>query len=61
MNLQQRLSKLEERTSEGQPVVIWLNPGETQEEACNKAGIKDNEAVIFVKWLTQGARFFVSL
>ena len=52
MNLQQRLSKLEERTSEGQPVVIWLNPGETQEEACNKAGIKDNEAVIFVKWLT---------
>jgi hypothetical protein len=52
MNLQQRLSKLEERTSEGQPVVIWLNPGETQEEARNKAGINDNQTAIFVRWLS---------
>ena len=51
MNLQQRLTKLEERTSEGQPVVVWMNPGETQEESRNKAGVKDNEKVIFVKWL----------
>lgn len=51
MNLQQRLTKLEERTSEGQPVVVWMNPSETQEEARNKAGVKDNEKVIFVKWL----------
>ena len=49
MNLQQRLTKLEERTSEGQLIVVWMNPGETQEESRNKAGVKDNEKVIFVK------------
>ena len=52
MNLDQRLTKLEERTSERQPVVVWVNPGETQEEARNKAGIKDNQTVIFVRWLS---------
>ena len=50
MNLDQRLTKLEQRTSEGQRVMVWMNPGETQEEARNKAGIKDNQTVIFVKW-----------
>jgi hypothetical protein len=52
MNLHRRLTKLEERTPKGQPVVIWLNPGETQEEARNKAGVKDNEIITFVRWLT---------
>ena len=50
MNLQQRLTKLEEQTLEGQPAVVWMNPGETQEEARNKAGVKDNQTVIFVRW-----------
>jgi hypothetical protein len=50
MNLHRRLTKLEERTSEDQPAVVWMNPGETQEEARNKAGIKDNQTVIFVRW-----------
>ena len=50
MNFQQRLTKLEAQTLEGQPAVVWMNPGETQEEARNKAGIKDNQTVIFVKW-----------
>lgn len=50
MNLQQRLAKLEEKTTQDQPAVVWINPGETQEEARNKAGIKDNQTVIFVKW-----------
>ena len=53
MNLQQRLTKLEERTSKGQPVVVWMNPGETQEEARNKAGVKGNETTIFVSWQNQ--------
>ena len=56
MNLQQRLTKLEELTSEGQPVVVWMNPSETQEEARNKAGVKDNQTVIFVRWLSYGER-----
>lgn len=51
MNLRQRLAKLEERTSEGQLVVVWVNPGETQEEGRYKAGVKGNETVIFVRWL----------
>ena len=50
MNLHRRLTKLEERTPKGQPAVVWMNPGETQEEARNKAGVKDDEAVIFVRW-----------
>ena len=51
MNLDQRLTKLEERTAEGKPAVVWMNPGETQEEARNKAGVKDNKAVVFVRWM----------
>lgn len=51
MNLQQRLTKLEDRTPEGKPVVVWVNPGETKEEARNKVVAKDNETVTFVKWL----------
>jgi hypothetical protein len=50
MSLQQRLTKLETQTLEDQSVVIWINPGQTQEEARNKAGVKDNQAVIFVRW-----------
>ena len=52
MNLQQRLTKLEGRTPERLPVVVWFNPGETQEEARNKAGINDNQTAIFVRWLS---------
>ena len=37
MNLHQRLTKLEQRTSEGQRVMVWMNPGETQEGAGRSA------------------------
>jgi hypothetical protein len=50
MNLQQRLTKLEERTSEGQPVVVWVNPGETKEEAGKKTNYNDLREIIFVAW-----------
>ena len=40
MNLQQRLTKLEAQTLEDQPAVVWINPGQTQDEARNKAKIK---------------------
>ena len=52
MNLQRRLTELEERIPEGKPVVVWVNPGETQEEASNRSGIKENQTVIFVRWLS---------
>jgi hypothetical protein len=39
MNLQQRLAKLEAQTIEDQPVVIWVNPNESKEEACRRAKI----------------------
>jgi hypothetical protein len=50
MNLQQRLTKLEERTSEGQPVVVWTNPGETQEEARRSVQLPSTTQIIYVKW-----------
>jgi hypothetical protein len=52
MNLQQRLAKLEEKTTLDQPVVVWVNPNESKEEACRRAKIDYKESVIFVKWLT---------
>lgn len=50
MNLQQRLTKLEGRTPERQPVVVWMNPGETQEEACRRAGFDLGYGIVFVTW-----------
>jgi hypothetical protein len=53
MNLQQRLAKLEEKTTQDQPAVVWMNPGETQEEACQRVGLRRRSAFpsIFVSWL----------
>ena len=50
MNLDQRLTKLEERTAEGKPAVVWMNPGETQEEACRRAGFDLGYGIVFVTW-----------
>jgi hypothetical protein len=51
MKLQDRLARLEGQTLQAQPIVVWVSSGETQEEARNKAGVKDNQTVIFVRWL----------
>jgi hypothetical protein len=50
MNLQKRLAKLEEKTTQDQPVVVWVNPNESKEEAYRRAKIGHKESVIFVKW-----------
>jgi hypothetical protein len=50
MNLDQRLTKLEERTSEGKPAVVWMNPGETQEEAKRPSQLSSTTQIIYVKW-----------
>jgi uncharacterized protein YheU (UPF0270 family) len=50
MNLQQRLTKLEEQTSEGRPVVVWMNPGETQEDARKKTNYNDFREILYVAW-----------
>jgi hypothetical protein len=52
MSLRQRLTKLEERTLEERPIVVWVNSGETQEESRKKVGAKENETFIFVRWLS---------
>jgi hypothetical protein len=52
MNLQQRLAKLEEKTTQDQSVVIWVNPNESKEEAYRRAKIDHKQSVIFVKWLS---------
>ena len=50
MNLDQRLTKLEERTAEGKPAVVWMNPGETQEEAKRPSQLSSITQIIYVKW-----------
>jgi hypothetical protein len=50
MNLDQRLTKLEERTAEGKPAVVWMNPGETQEEAKRPSQLSSTTQIIYVKW-----------
>jgi hypothetical protein len=50
MNLDQRLTKLEERTAEGKPAVVWMSPGETQEEAKRPSQLSSTTQIIYVKW-----------
>jgi uncharacterized protein YvpB len=50
MTLKQRLTKLEERASKNQPVVIWVSPGETREMVRQTAKSKDERQSIFVGW-----------
>jgi hypothetical protein len=50
MNLQRRLTELEERIPEGKPVVVWVNPGETQEEAKRPSQLSSTTQIIYVKW-----------
>jgi hypothetical protein len=50
MSLHQRLAKLEERTSEGQTVVVWVNLSETQAEARTRVGTEVGRSCIFVGW-----------
>ena len=38
-NFHHRLEKLEEKTTQDQPVVIWVNPKESKEEAYRRAKI----------------------
>lgn len=50
MNVQQRLLKLEASTQGTKLAVIWLNPGETQEDALRRVQAWSNQRVIFVTW-----------
>lgn len=50
MNLDQRLTKLEERTSERQPVVIWVNPDETRQEVLEMKDSNHSRRILFVGW-----------
>jgi hypothetical protein len=51
MNIQQRLIKLETQAPQAKPLLVWLNPGESQEAASKRVFLRDNQAVTFVRWL----------
>ena len=57
MNLQQRLAKLEAQTLEGQPAVVWMNHGETQEEAKRPSQLSSTTQIIYVKWSALKGRY----
>ena len=50
MNLQQRLKKLENTIPQDSLVVVWVKPGETDEEACRRENTNDTQKIILVKW-----------
>jgi hypothetical protein len=59
INIERRIKALEQRTGAGQPQVVWVNPGETLRQSCERQGIeyKDPAIVgtgidpmIFVSW-----------
>jgi len=50
MNLEQRLTRLEVALSSACPAVIWVNLGETYEEACLNVQIAPDSPVNFVTW-----------
>jgi len=50
MSLEQRLTRLEVAFSSARPAVIWINLGETLEEACLNVQITPDSPVNFVTW-----------
>jgi hypothetical protein len=59
MRIEQRIKTLEQRTGAGQPQVVWVNEGETPEQACKCQGIRYEhpmmidtgiDKVLFVGW-----------
>lgn len=56
MKIQQRLIRLEAQTPQPKPLVVWLDPGESQEAARKKVVSQDNQEVTFVSWLPSDSR-----
>ena len=59
MSIERRIKHLEQRNGAGQPQVVWVNEGETPEQACERQGIRYEhtmmidtgiDKVLFVGW-----------
>jgi hypothetical protein len=49
----QRLEKLEQRTNpQGSLRIVFVNHGETEDEAAARAGADNTTTTMFVRWLT---------
>lgn len=55
MNLKNRLERLERRTESTRTRYVWLDAGETQEEALARLGRSPRyaESVVFIRWMTE--------
>lgn len=54
-----RIERLERKVVSGQPQVVWVNEGETPQEACERSGFKNENStlvdtgigkILFVRW-----------
>ena len=55
MTLKSRLVRIERRTESTRTRYVWLDAGETQEEALARLGrsLCHAESVVFIRWMTE--------
>jgi len=52
MSLKSRLERLEQGSRKHTPTLLWIDEGETVEEARAKAGLQPDDPVIVFRWMT---------
>lgn len=54
MSLKPRIERLEQaKRRQSTPVLLWLNDGESEAEARERAGLHPDDSVIVFRWMTE--------